>query len=349
MEQIGIDDYSRRQVEGADEVLSLVQVDRRLAADRRVDHPDDRRRHGHPGNSSQIARRDEPAHVRCSAAPERHERAAAIEHELVPEPLADGKGLRRLAGRDGVRRGETSAERRSMEGEHVLVGDERNRAFPGHERFKLANRTSSDRDAAGSEQHVLEVGRDDVGCLEIERAPLLEQLPETLLVLGKRPARARDSSPCLVDVDLKECREGLLGQRPPRLGSPDSASSEGEHERLTALEQLPSKLSLLVAKPGLPPLGEHERDLHPVPSLELGVEIDKGALGQPCNLAADGRLAGPHEADERDVAVKRLHAAHRTAAGSLGGAPALVLNQQLTAELHSGADVQTVTVPGVPR
>ena len=50
-------------MERAGEVLSVTGVDARLAADRRVDHPDERRRHGHPrGRREDTSPRRSPRH-----------------------------------------------------------------------------------------------------------------------------------------------------------------------------------------------------------------------------------------------------------------------------------------------
>ena len=55
LERRGVDHRPRRPVEGADDVLRARQVDRRLAADRRVDLADERRRHRDPVDPAEVA------------------------------------------------------------------------------------------------------------------------------------------------------------------------------------------------------------------------------------------------------------------------------------------------------
>src|SRR5918994_6806205 len=98
LEQRGIDHGTNRPVERADEVLALRQVDPRLAADRRVDLPDERRRHRDPADAAEIRRGREARRVRGAPSTERDERAAAVEPELAPEPLDGHDRLRLLAG-----------------------------------------------------------------------------------------------------------------------------------------------------------------------------------------------------------------------------------------------------------
>ena len=67
LEQSRVDHRPRRPVEGADEVLALREVDRRLAADRGVDLPDERRRDRGPGDAAEVGRRGEARRRRsCS-------------------------------------------------------------------------------------------------------------------------------------------------------------------------------------------------------------------------------------------------------------------------------------------
>ena len=131
-EQVRVGHDPRGRVEGADEVLPLVEVDAGLAADRRVDLPDERRRDGHPGDAAQKRGGDEAGDVGRGAAAERDDRAGAVERELGPEPLADARVL--AASPDGTACVAVSrcAERGPVEVEHALVGDELDGAVARH-------------------------------------------------------------------------------------------------------------------------------------------------------------------------------------------------------------------------
>src|SRR6185437_15944650 len=99
LEQRRVDDRPLRPVEGADEVLPLRQVDRRLAADRRVDLADEARRDGDPRDAAEVERGGEAGRVGRGAAAERDDGAAAVEAELLPQPVEHLELLRLLAGR----------------------------------------------------------------------------------------------------------------------------------------------------------------------------------------------------------------------------------------------------------
>src|SRR5204862_122247 len=82
-----------------------------LAADRGVDLRHEARRDGGPRDPAEVCRRGEAGGVGGAAAPERDDRAAADEPELLPEPLDGRDRLRLLAVRKLVRLAETTAER----------------------------------------------------------------------------------------------------------------------------------------------------------------------------------------------------------------------------------------------
>ena len=71
----------RRLVERPDEVLALGQVDAGLAADRRVDLGDERRRDLDERDAAQVRRGEEPGRVAERAAADRDERLAALDPE----------------------------------------------------------------------------------------------------------------------------------------------------------------------------------------------------------------------------------------------------------------------------
>ena len=169
LEERLVDHDARGPVERADEVLALRDVDRRLAADARVDLADERRRHGDPRHAAQVGRRGEARRRRCAAAAERDERSRAVEPQLAPEPLDDVPLLRLLAARQLVRRDEPVAERvlrrGAVDAHHRRVGDERDGTAAGHELAEPVERAELVLDAGGGEDDAVGVGGDRVGDL----------------------------------------------------------------------------------------------------------------------------------------------------------------------------------------
>ena len=95
-------------MERADQVLSLRDVDRGLAADRGVDHTEQRRRDLRDADATEIRRCREARRVADRAAAERDDPAVAPDpgsRELSPEPRDRPHGFRRLA------RGEAQRDR----------------------------------------------------------------------------------------------------------------------------------------------------------------------------------------------------------------------------------------------
>ena len=110
-ERRGVDDHAARPVERADEVLPLRDVDRDLAADRRVDLRDEGRGYRSPGDAAEVGRGHEAGQIAGRAAAERDECAAAVEAQRGPESFRLGKCLRALAGRHLVGRDQPVTER----------------------------------------------------------------------------------------------------------------------------------------------------------------------------------------------------------------------------------------------
>ena len=96
----GIGQHRRGRVEGPDRVLGHRQVDGRLAAQRRVDHGEERGRHRHPGDAAHEGGGQEAGRVGHRAAAHRHHQAPAGEAGLEQPaggPLQLGQRLARLA------------------------------------------------------------------------------------------------------------------------------------------------------------------------------------------------------------------------------------------------------------
>ena len=79
-----VDDDRGRLVERADEVLALGQVDAGLAADRRVELRDERRRDLDEGHAAEVGRGEEPGRVAERPAADGDERLAAARPAGVP-------------------------------------------------------------------------------------------------------------------------------------------------------------------------------------------------------------------------------------------------------------------------
>ena len=155
------------------------------------------------GTPAQVGRRSEARRVGRGAAAERDDRAAAVEPQLRPELLDDRELLRRLAGRQLVRRGEPVTERRlccvAVDAEHRRVGDERDRPVAGNELAEARERAELVVHAGRSQDDAVDVAarNDRVGDLAVERLPLGVQARELLFVLSERAlAPHARSTPC---------------------------------------------------------------------------------------------------------------------------------------------------------
>ena len=91
-EDADIDDDRGRLVERAHEVLALGQVDRGLAADRRVDLGDERRRDVHDRDPTQVRRREEAGGIAERPATDGDHRLVAFHPEPAPARLPRSRG-----------------------------------------------------------------------------------------------------------------------------------------------------------------------------------------------------------------------------------------------------------------
>ena len=117
---------ARRLVVGADVVLGLGEVDAGLAAVRRVDLRDERRRHLHVADAALVGGGAEARQIADHAAAERDDEVRArhpCPRQLGPHDLGVGDGLRLLAGHDRDPPGER-LERVAVQAPDVAVGDE---------------------------------------------------------------------------------------------------------------------------------------------------------------------------------------------------------------------------------
>ena len=228
-------------MEGADDVLRARQVDRRLAADSRVDLADERRRDGRPGDAAHVRRGGEPGDVGRRAAAERDDAAVAADREAAPEPLEHGGGLRRLAGghlvdaRRPGRRADLGAD--AVDPRDVRVGDELDGAVARDEVAELVDRPGLDVDPGGGEQDPVDVARVGVRDLLVERLPLaverVERARSTARAGGRSPStrcQAVSGSTSSSTVKARAARSRRV--RSERTAPPPSATTaarRGEH------------------------------------------------------------------------------------------------------------------------
>src|SRR2546430_5555504 len=158
---------------------------------------------------------------------------------------------------------------------------------PGHGR---------DGHATGGEHDVVRIVRPAVGDLLVERLPALVELPEPRFVLRERPVAAAHALPRSLDVDLDQhgCRP--LTQRFADRLCLNGAAAEGDHARRH--RQRPERGPLLELAEGA---SLEQLRNRPLPRLDLCVHIEKRTVQQRRNLPAERRLAGAHEADQRDM------------------------------------------------
>ncbi len=281
------------------------QVDRRLAADRRVDLADERRRDGDPVDPAEIRRGGEAGGVGRAAAAERDEGAAALEPQRVPERFQRLDALRLLARRELVARTRPRAERElgvhAVDPGDARVADQLDRAVARDELAEPLERAGLDVDAARGEHGAVEVPGARVRGVVVERPPLLVERPERCLVLRERPVAAGDTAPRLLGVDLDEDRQRALPQRRADLVGPDRTAAQRDHGGRARGQGVAHVLRLAQAECRLAAGLEDPRDR--LLALDLGVDVDERPPELRGELLAEGRLARTHEADQSDVTV----------------------------------------------
>ena len=157
--------------------------------------------------------------------------------------------------------------------------------------------------SAGGEHDVVRVPGHSLGRLPIGRQALLVEAAKGLLVPGQRSIRPARPPPRVTDIDLELHGRRALAEQAARLLGADRAAAERDHLRLSRRQRLERRFLLDLAERGLAPGLEDHGDRVAGPRLDLAVEVDEGPADPPRRLLADRRLAGPHEADQRDVSV----------------------------------------------
>ncbi len=312
LEQRRIDHGAHRPVERADEVLALRDVDRRLAADRRVDLGDEARRHRHPDDAAEVRRGGEACGVRRAAAAERDDRAAPVEAQVLPEPVERAERLRLFAVRELVHLCEPRAERElrvhAVDAGDVRVGDERDLAVSRHERAEAAERAAFDVHSGRGEHGVVGVVRHEVGRVRVERAALLEEPAELGLVLRERAVARADALPTRVDVGVEPDGDCVVVQQVAHFRCRHRAAAEIEDERTRARERAAHDRRLRHAEHALScreQLGYRTLRAR----FDGAVRLDQCAVEPPRELQRERGLARAHEPDQRDMSRVGDHAA----------------------------------------
>ena len=258
-------------MERADEVLSGGHVDGGLAADRRIDLADERRRHGHPGDTAEIGRRSKTGDVGSRATAERDDRPGR-RPRAPPQMLEHGTCLGGLALRHLVR-GEEALAERDLRPDAIDAGD----VAVGHELDEAVTGTSeSRRSIAPSCTWIPAAARTTpsasraraVGNGVVVGVTLGMERPEPLRIGGERTPASLDPAPRLVDLDIQQHREGPLTE--PFAGPRRShrAAAELEHEGLATARARRGGVLLERAKLGLAAGREDLLDRRPRPLLD---------------------------------------------------------------------------------
>ena len=301
-----VDHDARRPVERADEVLALGEVDRRLAADRRVDLADERRRHGDPRHAAQVRRGGEAGDVGRAAAAERDERAVAVEPQLAPEPLERRRAPSppRPAGSSCVG-GEPVAERELRARRRGCPSRARRRRArpgpsPGTSSPSRSSAPSPYVDAAGGEhgarrrRATTRVG--DLARRAAARSSYSARNRASSCASGRSVPRTR--SQAVSHGRRRAGRVNAAAQRLAVLGRRDGAAAERDHAGLGRGERDAHRVRLDLAERLLPALVEELAGS----SCRLAPRsrASRSTNGRPSRAAssrAERRLARAHEAD----------------------------------------------------
>ena len=161
-----------------------------------------------------------------------------------------------------------------------------------------------DVDAAGREHDVVRVPRDRVGGLLVDRPPLVVEPPERLLVLRERPVARRAPAPRPCRRRPRRAPSSRARGAARRVASdpsapPPSAITFGSRAD-SASTAASSSISRKADSPQERKISAIESPARASISRSTSTNGAADALG---GLRPERRLAGPHEADQRDVPV----------------------------------------------
>ena len=324
-------------MKGADVVLRLCEVDAGLAAVGRVDLRDDRRRDLDERHPALVGRRAEAGEVADDAAAQcNHDvgPGGAVTHHLRPDDLGVCDRLGLFAGHDPDAP-EQRLERLAIVTSGVVVADQDppagNALWP---EAVLADESLADvdrvvgrlagrpQDADAVTRHPLERAqhaadltrarrRDDHICdLLVKGGTARVELLEPGGIGRQRPeaAAVRDPPPSLVHVDV-EPDDGRLADRVPDPVGAKRAAAEPDDTDRRVSQQLEGHPLLDLPKRCLTIAGEYVLDTETEPLLNHLIDVDRAGAERP----RGGRLAGPHEANQRDLCGRRVRHRRRHA------------------------------------
>jgi hypothetical protein len=173
----------------------------------------------------------------------------------------------------------------------VRIGDERHSPLTGDELAEPLQGALLDVDSGSGEHDVVGIPRNGVGDFRIDRPSLLVEALELLVAPGERTVAPLHALPGNVDVDVDPDHRRVLLQQRTHLRRRDRTAAEIDDDRLRAREHLTGDLGL--SRP--------ERRLALVQQLERDIRV--GLHMRQAERPGDRRLAGAHEADEREVLV----------------------------------------------
>src|SRR5918996_3355617 len=309
-EELRVDDDPGRPVERPHEVFPALDVDRRLAPDRRVHLRDQSRRDGNPGDAAQEGGGDEAGEVARRAASEHHERLASLEPQGSPQSLRLRSGLRALARQHLVRPFEPLPERGPHEVAVELVDaridHELDVAVVRNEPAEAVAGSRPDVDACCSQDRVLQIARVRIRDAFVQRRALLVEGPELRRVARERPHAGMHAPPSFLRGGLEQDCERMLAESDARQLRAERAASELDDCGDSSREGLHRRALLQLAERVLTTLREEIRDRDLTLLLDDRVDRDERPAELRGETGAEGRLPGAHEADERNVAIERV-------------------------------------------
>ena len=271
-------------VERTDEVLAIGEVDRRLAADRRVDLPDEGRGDGVPRDPAQVGRRDEADEVDRRATSDGDDRSVAVDTQRPPEPL----GLRATvfaASPPGTRRVASIPCSSATVSSATTASPCASRAWRGGHPPRRGRRRR--------------VRGRSVGDGLVQRPSQLVSASEAGVVPRQRALAAAHALPRRVDVDVDVDDERVEPFH--ESGGLDRPAPDRDDARLPATAHVGDELRLELAERRFPRVAKTSA-IGPW-ACSSSVDVAERPPQPVGDLLAERRLARPHEADEDEVPV----------------------------------------------
>jgi hypothetical protein len=190
---------------------------------------------------------------------------------------------------------------RAVDPGDVRIGREGDRSGAGHERAERHERTGVDVHAGRREHDVVHVVDVRVGDLGVQLPPAFVERVELRLGLREWTVAARTTFPRGIAIDLEQHGEGALVELVPDRRCLHRPTAERDHGRIRQTQRRKRVSLFLQTESRLAPLLEELGDRPAQLLLEVAVEIDERPAEALGDLRAERRLAGAHEAHERQV------------------------------------------------